>query len=266
MPTPVPILLYHSVARDAAPRYRDYALSPETFAAQMAYIYEHGYTPVTISFLAAALRGDAALPERPIAITFDDGLADFYDGALPMLRQYGFAATLYITAGYIEATSRWLEREGESQRPMLTWKQVAEIGAAGIECGAHSLTHPQLDTLPLASARDEIFRCKAILEQHLAAPVRTFAYPHGYHGPAVRRLVQEAGYSSACAVKHAMSSTADDPFALARVVISAGTDMRTFAGWLSGHELAIAPRRERLQTRGWRVARQSAARLKRAFA
>lgn len=266
MPTPVPILLYHSVARDVAPRYRDYALPPETFAAQMAYLHQHGYTPITITSLIMALNGFAALPERAVAITFDDGLADFYAGALPVLRRYGFAATLYITTGYVGATSRWLERAGEGRRPMLTWSQVAEVDASGVECGGHSHTHPQLDTLPLATAREEIACCRDILEQRLGRPVRTFAYPHGYHGPAVRRLVQEAGYSSACAVKHATSSTADDRFALARIVVAADTDMRAFAGLVSGHALPAAPSRERVQTRGWRVVRRSAARLKRAFA
>ncbi len=259
----VPILMYHSVSADAAPRYKPYAITPSIFARHMAYLRDNGYKSVTISELTTALIADGdRLPTKPVAITFDDGLADFYTGALPVLGSYGFTATLYITTGYVGSTSRWLQNEGEGMRPMLTWSQVTEISGIGIECGAHSHTHPQLDTLPLAIARDEIVRCKDTLEQHLSKPIATFAYPHGYHGAAVRQLVMEAGYSSACSVKHAMSGTNDDRFALARIIMMADVDAGQFADWLTGRGLPIAPFPERWQTKGWRLARRSAARLK----
>lgn len=250
----VPILLYHSIARDPAPQHRRFVLSPELFAAHMAYLRSCGYTAITISQLVHAMstRG-ARLPERPVAITFDDGLADFYTAALPILTRYGLVATLYVTTGFVGHASGWL---GRAARPMLTWAQLTEVGASGIECGAHSHTHRQLDTLPLAAARDEIVGCKEILEQRLGQPVVSFAYPHGYYSAAVRRMVQQAGYTSACAVKHAMSTTRDDRFALARIVVAADTNVERFAGLLAGRSLPIAPMRERVRTRGWRLVRR----------
>jgi peptidoglycan/xylan/chitin deacetylase (PgdA/CDA1 family) len=260
MATLVPILLYHSISAHATPQYKRWAIRPDTFAAHMAYLHDRHYTPMTVTQLAQAMtEGSARLPDRPVVVTVDDGLADFYTGALPVLTHYGFPATLYITTGFVGGTSRWLSRAGEGMRPMLTWSQITDVRASGIECGAHSHIHPQLDILSPAAARDEIFHCKGELEQQLGQQVATFAYPHGYYSAAVRRLVQEAGYSSACAVKHAMSATTDDRFALARIIVTDTDDMDGFGQVLAGRGLPVAPVRERVRTRGWRVVRRCAA-------
>jgi peptidoglycan/xylan/chitin deacetylase (PgdA/CDA1 family) len=264
MSVQVPILLYHSVAQQVAPRFRRYAISPEVFAAHMAFLHDNGYTPLTVSEFARSIADSRRrLPERPMVITFDDGLADFYTNAFPVLKGYGFAATLYIVTGFVGGTSRWLCRQGEGERPILTWEQIDEINTNGIECGAHSHSHPQLDTLPLAEAREEIMHSKAVLEQRLGQPVLTFAYPHGYYSSAVRRIVQQAGYSSACAVKHGVSTPADDRFALARIAIYSSTDVEHFARLLMGRGLPVAPMRERARTKSWRLVRRSATLLKR---
>ena len=264
MGTIVPNLLYHSIAEAVAPQFSRWVVRPQVFAAHMAYLHDHGYTPITVTQLAIAMTDSSVrLPDQPVVLTFDDGFADFYTGALPALKRYGFAATLYITTGFVGKASRWLYREGEGERPMLTWSQIAEISASGIECGAHSHSHPQLDTLPLGAAHDEISRSKSVLEQHLGRPVQTFAYPHGYDSPAVRRLVQQAGYSSACAVKYAMSALTDDRFALARIIVTADTDVESFSGLLVGRGLRVAPIREQVRTKGWRLVRRSARLLKR---
>jgi peptidoglycan/xylan/chitin deacetylase (PgdA/CDA1 family) len=264
MATLVPILLYHSISEHVAPRFRRWAVRPDTFAAHMAYLQDRHYTPLTVTQLAQAMTDSSLhLPDRPVVVTIDDGLADFYTGALPVLTHYGFPATLYVTTGFVGGTSRWLSRAGEGLRPMLTWSHVADVQASGIECGAHSRSHPQLDILAPAAARDEIVHCKNELEQQLGEQVATFAYPHGYYGAAVRRLVQEAGYSSACAVKHAMSATTDDRFALARIIVTDTDDMDGFGQVLAGRGLPVAPVRERVRARGWRVVRRWAARLER---
>ena len=257
MSTPVPILLYHSMADDVAPKFRPWAISPKQFATHMAYLHDRNYTPLTVGQFVQIVSGNAgALPERPVVITFDDGLADFYTGAYPLLRAYGFPATLYIVSGFVGGESRWLAPDGEGNRPMMTWNQVAEICTSGIECGAHSVNHPQLDIISTNKARDEIFRSKDILEQHLGRAVSTFAYPHGHHSPKVRQLVIDAGYASACAVKNAMSTTTDDIFALSRIVVYPEIGVDHLGKLLKGEGLRVTPPSEWVPTKILRLYRR----------
>ena len=257
----IPILMYHSISNHASPKFRQFTVSPTLFAEHMAYLHQHRYTPMTVTqFLAAHSQNGAKLPERPVVLTFDDGFADFYTEALPVLRRYGFAATLYVATGFINGTSRWLQHEGEANRPMLTWDQLSEIGANGIECGGHSHSHPQLDTLSPAQASREIVQSKRLLEEHMGQDVLSFAYPFGYYTASIRRQVQEAGYTSACAVKHAMSSEMTDPFALARLMVKSNTDVDALAALLDDRSsLMLTTMYSRARTPVWQLARRSSA-------
>ena len=251
----LPILLYHSISAEASPRYQRWAVPPAVFADHLTYLKQQGYTPLTVHRWIRMLADPTiAPPLRPILLTFDDGLADFYEGALPLLTERGYPATLFVTTGWVGKTARWLQSVGEPDRPMLTWRQIIEIDASGIECGAHSVTHPQLDILPVADARREIFDSQRTLADHLGHDIPSFAYPHGYYNPHVHYLVAEAGYSAACAVKNAFSSPADDPLALARLVVTAETNLPRL---LADPALPVAPLAESLSTKGWRLARRA---------
>ena len=194
----IPILLYHSVSAYAPQGFREWVLSPQVFSLQMAYLRSNGYSPMTVTQFSSSMdAAPASLPDRPVLITFDDGFADFYTDALPILEENGFPATMYIPTGLVGNADHWLNQQ--SQKPTMSWSQIIEIDKAGIECGSHSLTHPQLDTLAPARARSEISDSKHILEDHLGHTAPSFSYPHGYYNTAVRELVQSAGYSSATA-------------------------------------------------------------------
>ena|SRR5437763_9299065 len=229
----IPILVYHSISRSANPKFKQLTVSPALFAAQMDFLHQHAYTPINAIQLIHGLTGKTALPRRPVAITFDDGFADFYQHALPVLSRCKFTATLYITTGFVGNTSRWMQREGETERPMLSWSQIAEISNSGIECGSHTHSHPKLDTLPLPVARDEIVRSKELLEDHVGRKVSSFAYPFGYYTSAVSHLVQEAGFSSACTVDFAMSSDTTKYFALERLMVTPDTGIAGFRALLA---------------------------------
>lgn len=253
----IPILLYHSVCEKSATRFSKWTVSPEVFAEHLAYIKDNGYLPMTITQLAKAIQNPANnLPARAIGITFDDGFEDFYYKAMPILTRFNFPATIYITTAYVGRTSRWLQHYGEGQRRMLDWWQIDELAHGGVEVGAHTLHHHQLDTVSRQVAFEEISGSKKMLENRLGNTVCTFAYPHGYHNPEIRDLVKRAGFTSACAVKHGLSSLKDDPFALARIIVTRNTSTAILANLLKGIGLEKVTQKERFRTTGWRVLRQ----------
>jgi peptidoglycan/xylan/chitin deacetylase (PgdA/CDA1 family) len=227
----IPILMYHSIsqhAESADPGYKALCVAPTLFETQIDYLCRNGYTFLSVTQLVDALKGKTALPDRPVVITFDDGYADFYYQALPILSRYHVTATLYVTTAFVEKTSLWLRWKEETGHPILTWNQIVEISKSGIECGAHTHSHPKLDRLPLAMARDEIKRSKDLLEQHLGQQVTSFAYPYGFYTSDVRRLVKEAGFTSACAVNEALCSDEADHFTLDRLMVTPNMDVSAF--------------------------------------
>ncbi len=253
---PIPILLYHSIAKNASPKFRQWSLAPQKFEDHMGVLRENGCTPVTVSELVSAFDGANSLPRSPVVLTFDDGFADFYQNAFPILQQYEFPATLYITTSYVDTSSQWLSPLHEGNRQMLTWDQIKELDKYGIECGSHSHTHPELDTLSKGAAHWELSHSKRILEDKLGRTVRSFAYPHGYFSKITRNLVREAGYASACAVKNAFSASHDDRFALSRIDVTEAFDRNYFSCVLNGQGYRVTKLREGPYTKVWRLWRK----------
>lgn len=259
--SPVPILLYHSVDSECSAAYRPWMVTPQRFEQQMAYLADNGYRPVDASTLSSWHA--AGIPPGPetVLITFDDGLRDFVSGALPILRRFDFPATLFVVSGHVGGTSRWLSSLGEGDRPMLTWTELRELGEQGVECGAHTSSHPQLDLLSSAAAADEIARSKRVLEDGLGRAVDAFAYPHGYATAAIRQAVKDIGFTSAFRVRNALSSPHEDRFALSRITMGEEMDDSDMARLLSGRSLPIAPAPDRLAALGWRLVRRLNQRL-----
>lgn len=253
----IPLLLYHSITDVSDPRFAHWAVSPELFAGHMDHLASNGYRTLTIRELVdRVFVRKQALEPRSVAITFDDGFEDFYSAAWPQLQRNSLTATVFVTTSYVDRTSAWLARQGEASRPLLSLSQIEELSAAGIECGAHGHTHVQLDTVAPATARREIEDSKRFLEA-VVGTVSSFAYPHGYYTRRVQRLVERAGFVCACAVKDALSTTSDDRYALARVIVSGGTDVDGFARMLRGEDLEAAPRDRPLRRGAWRAVRRA---------
>jgi O-antigen biosynthesis protein len=256
MQHPIPILMYHSIDTQCTDAYGRWALPPATFDRHMELLAENDYRPITVSALTSLLRTQQTVPPRTVAITFDDGLRDFLTGAMPVLRRYNFPATLYVVSGCVGSTSNWLVALGEGSRPMLSWEELRSLSTEGIEIGAHTVSHPQLDLLSPATAFEEISSSKTVLEEYLGSRVRSFAYPYGYASPKTRQLVHEAGFSSACRVRHALSSTTEDCFALSRIIMTRDIGDEKLLIFLRGSSLPIAPPHDRLLSSGWRLVRR----------
>jgi len=251
----VPILLYHSVSDQPTGQFGPYTVTRAQLASHLDQVERLGFSTRTVGQLVAQRAAGIPLPARTAVITFDDGFADF-DNAWAELTQRGLAATLYVTAGTIGGRSEWLAPLGAADLPMLSRSHLVDLAADGCEIGAHSMSHPQLDCLSPRSAAAEIRMSKDVLEQALGRSVDTFAYPHGYHDKTVKQLVAEAGYTSAAAVRNALSPADDDPFAVARVTVTSDFGPGQIARVLTGRGAPVAKPRERWRTRLWRQERR----------
>lgn len=189
-----PVLLYHhvGVALDP-PRY----VTRPDFAAQLDYLAEEGYTPITVSRYEAILAGTAPAPSRPVVLTFDDGDQNFYEHAYPELRARGFTATNFLITQVLAETAE--ERVLEPW-PYLIWPEIREMQAAGIEFQSHTVTHPALARIDPADARRELADSKAILEAKLGTEIVAVAFPYGNHSSEVRSLTREVGYTAGYSV------------------------------------------------------------------
>ncbi|MBW8484457.1 polysaccharide deacetylase family protein [Actinomadura parmotrematis] len=249
---PIPVLMYHSVHPRPPRATAALSVHPRAFADQMGLLRERGFTPVPFSAL-----GDGPVPPRPVVVTFDDGYADFHRHALPVLDDLGFTATVFATTGWLADAGP--DAAGRPLDAMLSWGQVREAAEHGVEFGAHSHSHPQLDQLGGAALRDELARSRGLLEDRLGRAVTTMAYPYGYSSARVRRAVRAAGYGSACAVANRTASldARGDPLAVPRLTVGRGTSLDTFARVVDGAGLGRVYLREHALTKGYAVVRRA---------
>jgi peptidoglycan/xylan/chitin deacetylase (PgdA/CDA1 family) len=246
--------MYHDIAVDRTAANR-LAVPADAFAAQLRYLYSEGFQTLTASAVASALAQGTQLPERAVVITYDYGFADLYEIALPLLERFGFTATVYVTTEWIQdfKSSRHVRRPGK----MLSWQQIRDLAEAGLEIGAHSCSHPQLDQLSKRLLGDELGNSKIALENELQRPILGMAYPFGYSDVEVRRMAQRLGYKYACAVGNRLINPSCDLFALSRLTIRRGITPAQFERVVNGRRVKTVYLPDHTLTKGWTFVRHS---------
>ena len=213
----IPILLYHKIGHPPpGARVPGQYVSPPLFRCHLSYLRGRGYHSLSLSRLTQT---PSALPPKPVVITFDDGYRCLHEHALPALVEHGFTATVFLVAGGLGGVNYWETATGDVEEPMLGREEIAELRTAAFEFGSHTLNHPRLTSLSPAEAAREIADAKAILEDHLGEPCRSFAYPYGDWNQAVRHLVAAAGHEIACTTLRRAARRSDDHLALPRINI-----------------------------------------------
>jgi peptidoglycan/xylan/chitin deacetylase (PgdA/CDA1 family) len=217
------ILMYHQVAVPGSEAEAKYACPPARFARHMRYLRDRRPV-VSLTAVRRHLAGEGALPDGAVVVTFDDGFRNNYTDALPILRRYEIPATLFFTAGLAGETNRWMAGGDFPERPMVTWDEVREMAGAGVEIGAHTLTHPRLTDLSAAEAAAEVAGARQLIEAKIEAPVASFAYPYGLFDDSVAEAVAAAGYHLACTTRPGFNRPGIDPLRLRRIEVF-GTDV-----------------------------------------
>jgi peptidoglycan/xylan/chitin deacetylase (PgdA/CDA1 family) len=211
-PNEIPlVLMYHAVAEVTQDPHQ-LAVTPQRFRAQMAFLRRIGLRGVAVADLVDAFA--AGRHRGLVGITFDDGYAGVLDNALPVLREHGFGATVYIVSERLGGANDW---DRGPVWPLLNADGVAQLATAGLEIGSHSATHVRLAGLPADRLRHEISSSRQQLQALLGHAPHGFAYPYGSMDAAARAAVANAGYTYACAVSSPRSSVG--PMALPRIYI-----------------------------------------------
>lgn len=224
----VPILMYHKVGTPPeGSRLKKLWVSENRLRWQMNYLKQRGYTAVTMRQVADAKNGGSPLPARPVALTFDDGYRNNFDSAFPILGEFGFSATLYVVVNAVGRDNFWHDPASETRLPMVEWDHLAVLNKAGWDIGSHTLTHPRLTRLSLGEAEKEIVESRRILEEKIGRAPVSFAHPYGNGADNgdIRRLIQKAGYLTACSVHRGKADVAGAPLCLKRIFVR-GDDTR----------------------------------------
>lgn len=218
----VAILTYHHIKEPEA-HQRGSSVSPAEFAQQMDFLKQQNFSVVTLDEIKQYLKGTRSLPPRSVAITFDDGYADVYTNAFPVLKANGFPATIFIIANR-------LKEPGED---FLTAAQIKEMLQANIHPGSHTVTHPRLTRLTIYEQVREIYDSKKIIEELLECQVNWFSYPYGNFDAQTVRLVREAGYSGAVSAIRDNMLKPQQLYYLPRIMVMPGISLRKFRYYFS---------------------------------
>ena len=189
--------MYHKIGEaPAASRLKKLWVRASDFRWQMEYLLRHGYTPVLFSELSSAASG-AEFPRNPVLVTFDDGYANNYEAAFPVLQELKIKANVFLVFETIGRHNAWHDPSTEPWLRMMDLAQIERMQESGlVEFGSHTMSHKNLAAIPIEEARWEMRESKKRLEEMLGRPVTAFAYPYGSGAfkPEVRTAALEAGY------------------------------------------------------------------------
>ena len=203
--TKVLILNYHKIDNT----FISLAVRPDDFDTQMKYLSENGYHTISPDELYNSLAGTGELPDNPVMITFDDGYEDNYVNAYPILKKYGFKATIFVVTSFLD----------KNKKGYMSWDQAREMDANGISIQSHTVDHKPMTDLTDDQLRMELVDSKKKAEKELGHPVNYMAYPTGTYNLHIAQMVKEAGYKAAFTIKYGNVDKASNIYALERVPI-----------------------------------------------
>jgi len=185
------ILQYHHVSSRTP---ASTSISAEGLRTHMQYLRDNNFEVLPLQDVVEALRTGQSLPGLTAAITFDDGYLSVYEVAYPLLEEFNYPFTIFVTAGLVSSNSALYA----------SWAQLREMGDGplGVTLANHSMTHPYMlerlpgenDTAWLARITAEIVEAETLIESHTGQSYKLHAYPYGEYDPTIQSLVRELGY------------------------------------------------------------------------
>lgn len=222
----VPVLAYFSFSKNKPSKI---SITEEVFKAQMKYLKENGYHVITLDQLLGFLDYREQIPEKSVAITFDDGWISVHDIAVPILKKYGFPATIFIYTDFIGG--------GKA----MSWEQIKELSEAGFDIQCQTKTHRDLTVIKKKESFKEYFKSlemeisypKKVINKKLRKECKYLAYPYGKTNNLVIAMLKKHGYHAAFIVDQKSNPFFIDKYKIHRSAICGEYDIKKFKKKLS---------------------------------
>lgn len=199
----IPILVYHQITEEIPPANLGMAVSLNQLKSQMEYLHEKGYVCLSLAEVLHSSDIGQPLRKKTFALAFDDGYENFYTLAYPILRYYGFTATVFLITG---KTFKQNDPKREADKRYMTWEQIEFLYENNISFGSHTCSHPILTKLPKDEIQRELLNSKADMEAALGQKINWLAYPHGASNTEIHNMARESGYQAAFGGSHEHNS------------------------------------------------------------
>lgn len=222
----IPILMYHAI-HDMAPEESASAnliVAPELFEQQIKALADNGYYFLTPEEAYQALTTNTLPQKKVVWLTFDDGNADFYTHAYPILKKYKAKATNNIITGFVQ----------NQYASNLTVKQMLEMMKHGMSFQAHTVNHPDLSVNTREVQMTESAESRHFLNEQLKQETMTIAYPSGRYTQETLALAQEAGYKLGLTTNEGFASADDGLLSLNRIRILPTTTPEQLLSQING--------------------------------
>lgn len=206
------VLTYHNI--DTPPqqaKLKTLYVKPSKFKRQLSFLKKFGYTTPDLDKIT--------FNKKEVILTFDDGYKDFLENALPVIKQSGFKAVVFVVADLAGTYNQWDWQKLNIKKPLMDWQDIEYILKQGVEIGSHTLTHPFLTKIDPKDAQREVEFSKKKLEDRLSVEIKSFCYPYGDYNQQIRDMVEKAGYRYAFTTKHGSFNRQDDPFQIKRLTV-----------------------------------------------
>jgi len=218
----VPVIAYHKFSKTKADAM---TVTENAFEQQMRFLKENGYRVITMDEFFGFLDFQSQIPKKSVVITMDDGWRSAYEIAFPILKKYGYPATLFVYTDLIFQSDKTLD-----------WNLIAEMSKNGIDVQCHSKTHRNLDRREsresfreyFEAVKKELTESAKIVKRRLNKDVRYLAYPYGDTNHLVVALVVKLGYQGAFTVERESNPFFVDPYRIKRSMIYGNFDLKDF--------------------------------------
>jgi peptidoglycan/xylan/chitin deacetylase (PgdA/CDA1 family) len=192
----VPVLSYHNFSRDRSTNRM--MVTEAAFEEQMRFLLDNGYRVITLNQLTDFLNFKGQIPKKSVVITIDDGWRSAYDIAFPILKKYGYPATLFVYTDLIVGSEK-----------TLSWELVHEMARNGLDIQGHTKTHRKLTLMKsnesfkgyFEALEGELSKSAGTIKSKAGKDIQYLAYPEGETNHLVIELAQKEGYLAAFTAK-----------------------------------------------------------------